>query len=151
LLLYSTVHSLLFPPKLPRYLHTPDFLWALVTGPTSGVGLAMASELWSRGFNVILYGRNQAKPEDVRSKLLTEFPSRQIEIIVLDAATYFSSENYEHSHDVVLWATSGRDVSLLINNVSIELLCSYVSETESGSFFMIVILISDNNRVLICG
>jgi hypothetical protein len=33
----------------------------------------------------------------------------------------------------------------------IESLYSYASETESGSFFIIVILISDNNWVLIQG
>jgi hypothetical protein len=79
----ALVHSLLFPSKLPRYLHAPGFSWALVTGSTSGVGLALASELCSRGFNVILHGRNQAKLEDVRSKLLIEFPSRQSRLLYL--------------------------------------------------------------------
>jgi hypothetical protein len=43
--------------------------------------------------------------EDVQSKLLTEFPSRQIEIIVLDAVTCFSRETYENSRDIILEAT----------------------------------------------
>jgi NAD(P)-dependent dehydrogenase (short-subunit alcohol dehydrogenase family) len=124
------VHSLIFPSKLPHYLHTPGSSWALVIGSTSGVGLALASELCSRGFNVILHGRNQAKLEGVRSKLLTEFSSRQIEIVLLDAAICFSGENYENSRGVILKATNGRDVSLVINNVSIELLSSYSHETS---------------------
>lgn len=93
---------------------------ALVTRSTSGIGLALASELCSRGFNVILHGRNHDKLEDVRSKLLIEFPSRQIGVIVLDTAICFSRENYENSCDVILKVTSGRNISLLINNVSIE-------------------------------
>jgi hypothetical protein len=56
---------------------------------------------------VILHGRNEAKLEDLRSKLLIEFPSRQIEIIVFDAATCFSGENYDNSCDVILKVTSG--------------------------------------------
>jgi hypothetical protein len=65
----------------------------------------------------------------VLSKLLTEFPSRQIEIIVLDAATCFSRENYENSRDVILKATSSCDVCL-INNVSLEFLSLYSIKTS---------------------
>jgi 17beta-estradiol 17-dehydrogenase / very-long-chain 3-oxoacyl-CoA reductase len=32
--------------------------WALITGSTNRIGLGFAKELYSRAFNVLLYGRN---------------------------------------------------------------------------------------------
>lgn len=113
------VYFYLSPSKLPRYLHTPGASWAFLTGSTSGLGLAHASELCARGFNVILHGRNLEKLERVRSNLATRFPDRQLDCIVLDAAGCFSPDRYENSREGILKATIDRDISLLINNVGV--------------------------------
>uniref|UniRef100_J3MDG3 Very-long-chain 3-oxoacyl-CoA reductase n=1 Tax=Oryza brachyantha TaxID=4533 RepID=J3MDG3_ORYBR len=39
--------------------------WAVVTGPTSGIGRAMALELAARGLDVVLVGRDRAKLREV--------------------------------------------------------------------------------------
>ena len=48
------------PSSVKRYLHgrAP---YAIVTGATDGIGRATAAELVTRGFNLILHGRNEEK------------------------------------------------------------------------------------------
>lgn len=84
---------------------------SFLTGATSGLGLSLTSELCSRGFNVILHGRNPEKLEKVRSELAAKFPDRQLDIVVLDAARCFSPDRYEVSRNAILKATANRDVS----------------------------------------
>lgn len=75
------------PSQLHRYAKAPDgtSAWALITGSSDGLGLGFATELLANGFNVILHGRNPTKLERVRSTLLSQYPSQQIELLVLDA------------------------------------------------------------------
>lgn len=56
------------PSSVKRYLHgrAP---YAIVTGATDGIGKATAAELLSRGFNVILHGRNETKMQKVMEEL----------------------------------------------------------------------------------
>src|SRR3984893_12013911 len=51
------------PTSLACYLSndTAHPSWALITGSTDGIGLGFAKELCSRGFNVLLHGRNMGK------------------------------------------------------------------------------------------
>ncbi|KAI4975471.1 hypothetical protein ZWY2020_049078 [Hordeum vulgare] len=39
--------------------------WAVVTGPTSGIGESLALELARRGLNLVLVGRDPAKLQDI--------------------------------------------------------------------------------------
>ncbi|KAI0759584.1 NAD-P-binding protein [Trametes elegans] len=52
-----------------HYLHGPAPVYALVTGATDGIGKATAGELWDRGFNLILHGRNEKKMQRVIEEL----------------------------------------------------------------------------------
>lgn len=90
--LASFVHlHFLHRGRLHRYKQSTDSAlgssWALVTGASDGIGKGFAEELCEQGFNVILHGRNVAKLETVRAALLKLWPERQIELLVLDAAT----------------------------------------------------------------
>jgi 17beta-estradiol 17-dehydrogenase / very-long-chain 3-oxoacyl-CoA reductase len=80
----------LLPSKLQRYAHVsidgrPP--WALVTGASDGIGYAFAGELASRGFHVVLHGRNQAKLEIVKSQLQKRHPETLFRILIADAST----------------------------------------------------------------
>jgi short-subunit dehydrogenase len=68
---------------------------------------------------VILHGRNPDKLEGVKSQLLARFPDRECEILLLDASTCFSQEQYATSRDAILEVSKDRCVTLLINNVGI--------------------------------
>eukprot|EP01033_Poteriospumella_lacustris_P000501 gene501-335_t len=55
---------------MPAVAH-PDS-YALITGATSGLGKAMASQLYARGYNLILVSRNYTSLEDVRNEFYHE-------------------------------------------------------------------------------
>ena len=56
------------PSSVKRYLHG-NAPYTIVTGATDGIGKASAVELLTRGFNVILHGRNEAKMQRVVEEL----------------------------------------------------------------------------------
>lgn len=72
--------------QLTKYTKGHSDAWALVTGASDGIGRGFAEELLSQGTNVVLHGRNEQKLQRVRNEMLSEWPERQIKLIVLDAA-----------------------------------------------------------------
>lgn len=100
------------PSSLLSYRHKKES-WALVTGASDGIGFALAHELCSLGFNVILHGRNAAKLEGVKSKLTHAFPSTQIRLIVVDASLPVSSSSLQR----LVAGIQDVHLSILINNV----------------------------------
>jgi 17beta-estradiol 17-dehydrogenase / very-long-chain 3-oxoacyl-CoA reductase len=79
------VHLYTRRSSLPRYLHNDAY--ALITGASDGIGFGFAQELLTRGFNVILHGRNPSKLSGIKSDLQKQFPNRKIEFIVADASS----------------------------------------------------------------
>ncbi|KAF7342034.1 putative short chain dehydrogenase protein [Mycena venus] len=77
------------PSNLHRYLHRKNGepAWALVTGASDGIGKALCFELASRGFNVVLHGRNRSKLETVHDALRQAHPTREFRVLILDATT----------------------------------------------------------------
>lgn len=57
--------------------------WAVVTGPTSGIGRSMALELARRGLNVVLVGRDPDKLLDI-SDAITKAHAVQTKTVVFD-------------------------------------------------------------------
>ncbi|KAI1081335.1 short chain dehydrogenase [Whalleya microplaca] len=76
------------PSNLRRYPHATAGkpAWALVTGASDGIGKAIAFELASEGFNVLLHGRNSKKLEGVRGKLSQAHPARSFRVWIADAS-----------------------------------------------------------------
>lgn len=117
--LVAFVSSSIWPPKNLQPSNRKDSLWAIVTGSTSGLGLALSSELCRRGFDVIIHGRDEEKLKSLQLDLLHRFPSRKCEILLLDAETCFSRDEYDASHDAISSAVKDHSIALLINNVGI--------------------------------
>lgn len=130
-LLYFFYHILYFlfihfcrPPTnlLKRYQNRNttrnkrEQVWAVVTGPTSGIGLSMAKKLYVRGFSILLVGRSPERLTRVKDELLQMNLNQQVKIIEID----FSKAKPQSFH-MIENELSLVDVGLLVNNVGMVL------------------------------
>ncbi|KAL1564257.1 Very-long-chain 3-oxoacyl-CoA reductase 1 [Salvia divinorum] len=89
--------------------------WAVITGPTDGIGKSFAFQLARKGLNLVLVGRNPNKLEEVSAAIKSKFGSIQIKTVVVD----FSGE-LDDGVSRIKEAIEGLDVGLLINNVGVS-------------------------------
>lgn len=89
--------------------------WAVVTGPTDGIGKGFAFQLARKGLNLILVGRNPDKLKDVSDSIKLKFANTQIKSVVVD----FSGD-LDDGVKRVKEAIEGLDVGVLINNVGVS-------------------------------
>jgi len=73
------------PSSIRRFVHGPGPAWAVVTGASDGIGKAVATELYDKGFNVIIHGRNEAKVRLVAEGIRTRGP-RDVRYFIADAS-----------------------------------------------------------------
>ncbi|XP_058094147.1 very-long-chain 3-oxoacyl-CoA reductase 1-like [Magnolia sinica] len=85
--------------------------WALITGPTDGIGKAFALQLAQKGLNLILVGRNPNKLKTVSDAVRTEFKTTQIKKVVVDFAGDVSDGIQRIQKEI-----EGLEVGILINN-----------------------------------
>ncbi|KZT70376.1 NAD(P)-binding protein [Daedalea quercina L-15889] len=100
----------LFEPSSVRsYLHGPA-PYALVTGATDGIGKAVAQELFAKGFNLIIHGRNEAKIQKVVEELKAQGRG-DIRYFIADATKsgYNFDQLLEPFHDL--------HITIVIHNV----------------------------------
>ncbi|KAF5184085.1 very-long-chain 3-oxoacyl-CoA reductase [Thalictrum thalictroides] len=89
--------------------------WALVTGPTDGIGKSFAFQLARKGLNLVLVGRNPDKLKEVSDGIQAKFGKVQIKNVVVD----FSGDLSEGIRKIEE-AIEGLDIGVLINNVGIS-------------------------------
>ena len=109
---FQFIYLFIRPSSLPRYLRRPSS-WALITGASSGIGFGFAQELCSRGFNVILHGRNRNKLERLQADLQRQFPDRSIRIAIADAV----QSNVASSIEDIVSSLQDLQLTVLINNI----------------------------------
>ena len=110
--------------------------WAIVTGPTSGIGLAIAKKLYLRGFSIVLVGRVPERLHGVKEQLEqlahtnqnnvahTNHPNR-IEVIEIDFATA-----KQESLNAFTAMLTTHDIAVLINNVGMATPLGYFTELD---------------------
>ncbi|KAI3699861.1 hypothetical protein L2E82_44457 [Cichorium intybus] len=89
--------------------------WALVTGPTDGIGKAFAFHLASKGLNLVLVGRDIDKLNVVSNFIQSKFQRTRIKIVVVD----FSGDLVD-GIERIKETINGLDVGVLINNVGVS-------------------------------
>jgi len=100
--------------------------FALITGPTSGIGLEFAHVCCEKGLNVVLVGRDGSKLEALRTDLLSLHPSRQVVVIQKDFKNAMSVGFHRDLAD----RTKDIDVSIVINNAGM----AYSDSVQSDIF-----------------
>ncbi|MCI5825193.1 MAG: SDR family NAD(P)-dependent oxidoreductase [Arcanobacterium sp.] len=114
---------------VPRVRQLPNILlpqvlrqgWALVTGGSSGLGLAFAHALASQGINVVVAARNQERMEHVAA-LLTETYGVETETLRADLSERAGVEALK-----ARLADDARPISVLINNAGAGLYASMIT------------------------
>ncbi|KAH8654535.1 hypothetical protein BGZ60DRAFT_418708 [Tricladium varicosporioides] len=120
-ILSAIYNHFLTPSRLYNYLRTTPSgkSWAIITGSTSGLGYGLATQLASRGFNIIIHGRNANKLNSLRQDLLSKYPRLRCEVLLLDATSCFSKDEYERSKKYIIEVTHDKPITLLINNIGV--------------------------------
>ena len=97
------------PSSAKKYLHGPA-PYAVVTGATDGIGKAIAIELFRRGFNLIIHGRNEAKVQKVIEEIKA-YGSGNVQ--------YFLADATQSGHDFarLVEPFRGLHITLVIHNV----------------------------------
>ncbi|WP_343674062.1 SDR family NAD(P)-dependent oxidoreductase [Chitinophaga sp.] len=109
------VYPYLKPSKITRYL-VPD-AYALVTGATDGIGKAIALELASKGFNLVIHGRNKEKLTLVTQEIKAINPACKVVHLM------------HGEWDLPI----GIPLTVLVNNVGVGPIESFVSAREIDS------------------
>uniref|UniRef100_A0A5B7B5I2 Putative very-long-chain 3-oxoacyl-CoA reductase 1 n=1 Tax=Davidia involucrata TaxID=16924 RepID=A0A5B7B5I2_DAVIN len=89
--------------------------WALVTGPTDGIGKGFAFQFARKGLNLVLVGRNPDKLKEVSESIRAKYGKTQIKTVVVD----FSGD-LSQGVERIREAIEGLDVGVLINNVGVS-------------------------------
>ncbi|KAK1318933.1 Very-long-chain 3-oxoacyl-CoA reductase 1 [Acorus calamus] len=98
--------------------------WALVTGPTDGIGKAFAFQLARKGLHLVLVGRNPDKLATVSDEIKAEYGKTQINTVVVDLSGDLS-EGVRRIREAI----EGVDVGVLVNNAGVSnLYGKYVHE-----------------------
>ena len=129
-LLLAAVGALVAPKAQVKKLGS----WAIVTGATDGIGLAVAHELARRGLNVLLVSRNsqlkgddaslpenagQGKLDVVARQLTQAYPSVKVEKLVVDFGSLTHDDKSAIRAAVSRLHKDG-GVGVLVNNVGIS-------------------------------
>jgi 17beta-estradiol 17-dehydrogenase / very-long-chain 3-oxoacyl-CoA reductase len=89
--------------------------WAIVTGGTDGIGLAMADELAKKGLNILLISRSEGKLADSKGELSKKYSGIEVRTLAIDYSAFD-----EKARNVVAAAVKDIEVGVLVNNVGMS-------------------------------
>lgn len=132
----------------------PAFAWrldgarALITGGSSGIGLATAVELASLGADLVLAARNSDRLESAAVEIRGQYPERKVETVAADLATEEGRQKVVDRLDGplnILVNNSGTNVRKRMEDLSLEEY-RHVQETNLVSCFEMCRLLHPNLR-----
>jgi 17beta-estradiol 17-dehydrogenase / very-long-chain 3-oxoacyl-CoA reductase len=116
--------------KLTKKFNSSGDSWAIVTGTTSGIGLAFVHTLHKLGFNVLMISRNESAMKEIQKELMGQ--QNKIEYLVIDLSDF-----NKNGIDKVKIFIASHNVTLLINNAGLsneypKLLTEYTTGEAEG-------------------
>jgi len=100
------------PTSWTRFLHGTK-PYALITGATDGIGRSAAKELYTKGFNLILHGRNEEKMKRAVEEVKAADPTSGLDV------KYFIADVGRPDVDFkgIARPFEGLNITLFVNNV----------------------------------
>jgi len=89
--------------------------WAIVTGATDGIGLAMAEQLAKKGLNLLLISRSDGKLSESKNEILAQNPNVEVRTLQVDYSSFD-----EASRKKVAAAIADLPIGVLVNNVGMS-------------------------------
>ncbi|XP_044960988.1 very-long-chain 3-oxoacyl-CoA reductase 1-like [Hordeum vulgare subsp. vulgare] len=102
----------------PKDLRRRYGAWAVITGPTSGMGRSTAVELARKGMNLVLVGRNPAKLRDISAAISKAAPAVQTKTVVFDLSLVATAQRDE-AIQLLRRTVEELDVGVLVNNAGV--------------------------------
>ena len=87
--------------------------YALITGATDGIGKSTARELYAKGFNLILHGRNEEKMKRVVEEVKAANPTSGLDVKYFIADVGRPDVDFEG----IAKRFEGLNITLFVNNV----------------------------------
>jgi short-subunit dehydrogenase len=109
---------------------------ALVTGPTSGIGLAFAQHLAAAGHDLVLVSRNRERLEDLATELRERY-GVEAEVLVADLGRREDLAAVE-----ARLADTGRPVDLLVNNAGLGLKDKFLDNSVEDEQYLLDVLVT---------
>uniref|UniRef100_A0A8R7V189 Estradiol 17-beta-dehydrogenase 12 n=1 Tax=Triticum urartu TaxID=4572 RepID=A0A8R7V189_TRIUA len=103
--------------RRPKDLRRRYGAWAVVTGPTSGIGRSVALELASRGLNLVLVDLNAANLKEIAHTVRSRH-AVQTKTVVFDLSLVSTAQGDEAMRRL-REAVVGLDVGVLVNNAGV--------------------------------
>lgn len=114
-----------------RYGRTDTTSWAVVTGGSDGIGLAVCHKLAKEGFNICIVSRNlekiNEKLEEVKAACIAENPTIQTMAIQADFSEMKTIDDYER---VIAEPLKNLDVAVLVANAGMGLMAPFADLTN---------------------
>ena len=112
--LLSLLYHILTPGiPLSTFRKSSPHPWALITGPTSGIGKSYAHALAKAKFNLILVSRSQTKLDSLAQEIKATCPDCEIRVVAVDLSGEVGGEVRGVCGEVT---RAGGDVRILVNN-----------------------------------
>ena len=103
---------------------------AVITGASSGIGLAALAELTLKGFRVIGIGRDQSRCEQAKQKILSDQPNANITFLCADLMQQREVERVANEIQQLIAQENEDKLDVLINNAGC--VRSWYTTTEEG-------------------
>lgn len=110
--------------------------WALVTGPTAGIGKAFATALAERGFGIVLVARDGARLAELAAELEAR-TGQPTEVLVADLADRAQLATVEDR-----LADTERPIEVLVNNAGFGLRGSFTGSAVEDQQRMVDVLVT---------
>ncbi|KAJ1259068.1 hypothetical protein BS78_10G125100 [Paspalum vaginatum] len=140
--LYAAAFSFRFLAYLALCLRRPRDLrrcygaWAVVTGPTSGIGRSVALELARRGINLVLLDLDAANLQET-SDMVKSRHAVKTKTVVFDLSLVGTPQGEEAMRRLRA-AIDGLDIGVLVNNAGVWSPIAYLHEVDVETWMRMV-------------